>query len=57
MAEMPRKFVKLKRKTRRRGSLEAVSPDGKRIWEVSNKEVKEVESTADGKLLFSNFNK
>ena len=43
MAELP---SKLKRQTRNSSGSEAVSPDGKRIWEVSNKEI---ESRADGK--------
>ena len=43
MAELP---SKLKRKTRNSSGSEAVSPDGKRICEVSNKEI---ESRADGK--------
>jgi len=42
VAEMP---SKLKRKTRSRGGSEAVSPDGRRIWEASNKEI---ESSANG---------
>ena len=42
MAELP---SKLKRKTRNSSGSEAVSPDGKRICEVSNKEI---ESSADG---------
>ena len=36
MAELP---SNLKRKTRNSSGLEAVSPDGKRIFEVSNKEI------------------
>ena len=43
MAELP---SKLKRKTRNSSGSEAVSPDGKRICEVSNKEI---ESSADDK--------
>ena len=43
MAELP---SQLKRKTRNSSGSEAVSPDGKRICEVSNKEI---ESSADGK--------
>jgi len=42
MAELP---SKLKRKTRNSSGSEAVSPDGKRICEVSNSEV---DSSADG---------
>lgn len=41
MAELP---SNLKRKTRNRSGLEAVSPDGKRICEASNEEI---ESSAD----------
>ena len=42
MAELP---SKLKRKTRNSSGSEAVSPDGKRICEVSNSEI---DSRADG---------
>jgi len=42
MAELP---SKLKRKTRNSSGSEAVSPDGKRICEVSSSEI---DSSADG---------
>ena len=42
MDELPNR---LKRKTRHSSGSEAVSPDGKRICQVSNKEI---ESSADG---------
>ena len=42
MAELP---SNLKRKTRNSSGSEAVSPDGKRICEVNNKEI---DSSADG---------